>query len=82
MRAVYDTGDEYLICTDNICGFKIYIVYTHHSSNFSPQTQVRVEGVTVLGEDVTVSDELFINGARVLPHKALSESVPTPAILM
>ena len=44
--------------------------------------QVRVEGVTVLGEDVTVSDELFINGARVLPHKALSESVPTPAILM
>jgi mannose-1-phosphate guanylyltransferase len=42
----------------------------------------RVEGVSVLGEDVTVSDELFINGARVLPHKSLTESVPTPAILM
>eukprot|EP00042_Codosiga_hollandica_P020887 m.69991 g.69991 ORF g.69991 m.69991 type:complete len:359 (-) comp50095_c0_seq1:106-1182(-) len=42
----------------------------------------RVEGVTVLGEDVSINDELFINGARVLPHKSLSESVPNPAILM
>ncbi len=43
---------------------------------------MRIEGVTVLGEDVTVSNELFLNGARVLPHKSLSESVPTPAIIM
>jgi mannose-1-phosphate guanylyltransferase len=44
--------------------------------------QVRIEGVTVLGEDVTVSDELYINGAKVLPHKSLSESVPTSVIIM
>ena len=44
--------------------------------------QVRIEGVTVLGEDVTVRDELFINGAKVLPHKELGDNVPTPTIIM
>jgi mannose-1-phosphate guanylyltransferase len=44
--------------------------------------QVRIEGVTVTGEDVTISDELFINGAKVLPHKSLGENVPSPTIIM
>jgi mannose-1-phosphate guanylyltransferase len=44
--------------------------------------QVRIEGVTVLGEDVTVKDELYLNGARVLPHKSISDSVPEPTIIM
>jgi mannose-1-phosphate guanylyltransferase len=43
---------------------------------------VRVQGVTVFGQDVQVSDELFINGAKVLPHKAISASVPEPSIIM
>ncbi|KAK6318688.1 hypothetical protein J4Q44_G00098990 [Coregonus suidteri] len=30
---------------------------------------VRMENVTVLGEDVIVNDELYLNGANVLPHK-------------
>ena len=42
----------------------------------------RVEGVSVLGEDVTVSDEIYLNGATVLPHKSLSASVPEPRIIM
>eukprot|EP00054_Salpingoeca_dolichothecata_P004359 m.30349 g.30349 ORF g.30349 m.30349 type:complete len:361 (+) comp14536_c0_seq1:39-1121(+) len=42
----------------------------------------RIEGVTVLGEDVRVKDELYLNGARVLPHKSLSKSEPVPAIIM
>ena len=33
--------------------------------------QVRMEGVSVLGEDVTVKDELYINGGRILPHKEI-----------
>ncbi|KAA3673863.1 mannose-1-phosphate guanylyltransferase [Paragonimus westermani] len=43
---------------------------------------VRMENVSVLGEDVMVSDELFVNGARVLPHKSISESVFEPQIIM
>jgi len=43
---------------------------------------VRMENVTVLGEDVIVSDEVFINGGKVLPHKAISSSVPEPQIIM
>ncbi|XP_065066649.1 mannose-1-phosphate guanyltransferase beta-B-like [Rhopilema esculentum] len=43
---------------------------------------VRMEGVTVLGEDVQIKDELYINGARVLPHKSISVSYPEPEIVM
>ena len=64
----------------------------HHPSSLSllslppPQIQLRcqarLEGVTVLGEDVNVKDELHLNGARVLPHKSIKASVPEPAIIM
>ncbi|XP_034021039.1 mannose-1-phosphate guanyltransferase beta [Thalassophryne amazonica] len=43
---------------------------------------VRMENVTVLGEDVIVNDEVYLNGANVLPHKSISESVPEPRIIM
>lgn len=33
---------------------------------------VRIEGITVLGEDVTIKDELFVNASSVLPHKAVN----------
>ena len=35
----------------------------------------RVEGNTVLGEDVQVADGVLVNGALVLPHKAVRESI-------
>ena len=41
-----------------------------------------MENVTVLGEDVIVKDELYLNGVRVLPHKSLGTSVPEPQIIM
>lgn len=47
-----------------------------------PHPQVRMENVTVLGEDVIVNDELYLNGASVLPHKSIGESVPEPRIIM
>lgn len=43
---------------------------------------VRMEGVCVLGEDVHIKDELYLNGAKVLPHKTLAASVPQPNIVM
>jgi mannose-1-phosphate guanylyltransferase len=42
----------------------------------------RMENVSVLGEDVVVKDEIYINGGRILPHKEISESVPDPQIIM
>lgn len=43
----------------------------------------RLEGLTVLGADVNIKPECFINGAFVLPHKSISESLPSPgAIIM
>lgn len=41
-----------------------------------------MEGVCVLGEDVHVKDEIYLNGAKVLPHKSLSASIPEPNIVM
>lgn len=42
----------------------------------------RIEGGSVLGDDVTVNDELYINGATVLPNKSISSNIPTPQIIM
>ncbi|GJD06773.1 Mannose-1-phosphate guanyltransferase beta [Galdieria sulphuraria] len=43
---------------------------------------VRIENNTVLGEDVSVSDEIYVNGASVLPHKNVTTDIPDPTILM
>lgn len=43
---------------------------------------VRMENITVLGEDVIVQDELYVNGGQVLPHKSIGSSVPEPQIIM
>eukprot|EP01015_Nassula_variabilis_P025354 TRINITY_DN4947_c0_g1_i10.p1 TRINITY_DN4947_c0_g1~~TRINITY_DN4947_c0_g1_i10.p1 ORF type:complete len:256 (+),score=34.60 TRINITY_DN4947_c0_g1_i10:29-769(+) len=36
---------------------------------------VRIEGITVCAQDVSVKDELFLNGCSVLPHKVVSASI-------
>uniref|UniRef100_A0A914V0D2 Mannose-1-phosphate guanyltransferase C-terminal domain-containing protein n=1 Tax=Plectus sambesii TaxID=2011161 RepID=A0A914V0D2_9BILA len=41
-----------------------------------------MENTCVLGEDVVVKDELYLNGARVLPHKSISTNVPEPDIII
>jgi mannose-1-phosphate guanylyltransferase len=43
---------------------------------------VRMEGVSVLGRDVQISDELYVNGAMILDHKSIAESIPDPKIIM
>jgi len=43
---------------------------------------VRMENVCVLGEDVTVKDEVYVNGGKVLPHKSIGVSVAEPQIIM
>ena len=43
---------------------------------------VRMENVTVLGEDVSVKDEIYINGGYILPHKSIADSVPEPQIIL
>ncbi|OQS02564.1 mannose-1-phosphate guanyltransferase beta [Thraustotheca clavata] len=42
----------------------------------------RLEGTTVLGEDVQVKDEKFINGGMVLPHRAISSNIPEPGTIV
>lgn len=43
---------------------------------------VRIENISVLGEDVEVQDELYLNGVLVLPHKNIANSVTEPKIIM
>lgn len=38
----------------------------------------RLENITVLGDDVNIKDEVYVNGASVLPHKSI-RSVPRPS---
>lgn len=42
----------------------------------------RTEGCTVLGEDVEVKNEIYVNGAKVLPHKSISSNVEKESIIM
>jgi mannose-1-phosphate guanylyltransferase len=42
----------------------------------------RVENSSVIGEDVQIGDEIWINGAKVLPHKSIMETIPSPAVIM
>ena len=62
----------------HICSFQ-RVQINHEVYSFS---KVRMENVSVLGEDVQVKDELYINGALVLPHKSIGASVPEPKIIM
>ncbi|EAN81505.1 GDP-mannose pyrophosphorylase [Trypanosoma cruzi] len=42
----------------------------------------RVVNNTVLGEDVEVKDELFLNGIKVLPNKSILQSYHEPEVVM
>ncbi|GLJ06764.1 hypothetical protein SUGI_0047580 [Cryptomeria japonica] len=42
----------------------------------------RVENMTVLGEDVHISDEVYSNGGVVLPHKEIKSNILKPEIVM
>lgn len=43
---------------------------------------VRMENFSVLGRDVQIKDELWVNGGKVLDHKEVGESVTEPSIIM
>ncbi|KAL1896167.1 mannose-1-phosphate guanyltransferase [Sporothrix stenoceras] len=42
----------------------------------------RLENVTVLGDDVTIGDEIYVNGGSVLPHKSIKANVDSPQVIM
>ncbi|KAL9612445.1 MAG: hypothetical protein Q9167_002954 [Letrouitia subvulpina] len=45
----------------------------------------RLENVSVLGDDVTIGDEVYVNGGSILPHKSIKQNVDdtlVPAIIM
>lgn len=41
-----------------------------------------MQNISVLGEDVQVKEGLYLNGAKILPHKEIKDSVPEPAVLL
>ena len=40
----------------------------------------RLENVTVLGDDVTIGDEVYVNGGSILPHKSIKQNVDGGAL--
>lgn len=43
---------------------------------------VRIENNSVLGEDVTIKSELYVNQTVVLPHKTVSRDLATPQVVL
>lgn len=50
--------------------------------NSSVGKWARLENVTVLGDDVSIGDEIYVNGGSILPHKSIKANVEVPAIIM
>jgi mannose-1-phosphate guanylyltransferase len=50
------------------------------SCNIGPW--VRMENTTVLGENVTVMEGVYLNGGKVLPHMDVKTSVTQPTVIM
>lgn len=43
--------------------------------NSSVGKWARLENVTVLGDDVSIGDEIYVNGGSILPHKSIKQNV-------
>lgn len=43
---------------------------------------VRMENTCVLSDDVTVNNEIYLNGATILPNKEIKESVREPNVIL
>jgi mannose-1-phosphate guanylyltransferase len=43
--------------------------------NSSVGRWARLENVTVLGDDVSIGDEIYVNGGSILPHKSIKANV-------
>ncbi|EEA06628.1 nucleotidyl transferase family protein [Cryptosporidium muris RN66] len=43
---------------------------------------VRINGLSVFGEDVTINNEAFINSAIILPHKSINSSIIQPDMII
>jgi hypothetical protein len=41
-----------------------------------------MEGVSVLGRDVRIADEIYVNGGMILDHKVIKETIPKPTVIM
>ena len=50
--------------------------------NSSVGKWARLENVSVLGDDVTIADEVYVNGGSILPHKTIKANVDSPSIIM
>jgi len=42
----------------------------------------RVTGLTVIGEDVQVKDDTYLNGTKILPHKGINGCHPTEGTII
>lgn len=41
----------------------------------------RIQGLTVIAEDVQIADELFINQAQILPNTSIKENIEKPGVV-
>lgn len=85
LRAASGAGVHLERCTlleGCVIGEHSYVVDSIIGWKSTVRQWVRVEGITVLGESVTLGEEIYVNGGLVLPHKCVRSSIPEPKIIM
>lgn len=77
------------VCLRNSTILSNSIIYSHSWINDSIIGKkciignwVRIDNICVLGDNVIVEDELYLNGAQILPYKTITTNVLKPDIIM
>ncbi|CAI2350744.1 unnamed protein product [Caenorhabditis sp. 36 PRJEB53466] len=70
------------ILSDSTIGNYTYVSTSIIGRQCRVGSWIRMENNCVLGDDVVVKDELYMNEASVLPHKVISVNVPSKDIII
>ena len=46
------------------------------------RSDVRIEGVSVVAQDVQIKDEVFINESMILPHRSIQQTIPNAGTIV
>lgn len=68
-------GSSQPLLVSGDCAFKRIELTTSLGWHSTVGRWARLENVTVLGDDVSIGDEIYVNGGSVLPHKSIKANV-------
>lgn len=70
-----------VLFTGSVVKASAFVESTILSWRSSVGRHARIQGLTVIAEDVNIADELFINQAQILPNTSIKENIEKPGVV-